>query len=240
MSVQLCRGFTDVHWQQLRPKLLISSEGAVGASWELAIEVFRRRMSERYFFCIEALELADHRLDVGVDEDVEVALSMLPAESSALVPGFAIVGLCCLLLETLSTFRETEEPEKPAPIQPCSYPSGPCTRPMPMGTSQRIQRFLQRSAFNSAFDGDIAARFVNGVRNGILHNAETRGWTIWREEPVGHIVGREGDQLVLNRSLFVSALLKEFQSYIEDLESPRNVDLRVQFLTKMDHIVSRV
>jgi hypothetical protein len=74
---------------------------------------------------------------------------------------------------------------------------------------------LRLPAFGGAFDDDrVAAQFVRGLRNGILHEAETQGWVIWREEPPGQIVERQGDRYVLNRSEFYRALKSEFEKYV--------------------------
>ena len=55
-------------------------------------------------------------------------------------------------------------------------------------------------------------RFVRGVRNGIFHEAETRKWVIWREEPAGEIAAQEDDGYALNRSLFYAAAEKELEA----------------------------
>ena len=57
--IELCRGFTTHQWRKLRPLL----DGQDPEAWECAIEVFRRRLSERYLSSIEALIAADARVD---------------------------------------------------------------------------------------------------------------------------------------------------------------------------------
>ena len=120
--------------------------------------------------------------------------STLPDDQGkqVVVPGFAILALCCLLAETLQGFRE--QPAKPIPsFGPCTFQDdGKCIKPT---TTDQFREFLRRPAFRGAFDDDRVARsFVNGVRNGIFHEAETRGWLIWREEPPGQILALEGER----------------------------------------------
>jgi hypothetical protein len=235
MSIQLCRGFSDEQWIGLRKKL----EGNDQAAWALAIEVFERRIRERFLACIDALIVADSRNDI---ESPAVATSNWPALPSGkgdpiVVPGFAIMALCCLLMETLQSFWE--KPNRPPPaVDQCTYPAGLCILPRPNTVDQFIG-FLRRPAFRNAFDNDnVAKSFVRGVRNGILHEAETRGWVIWRDEPTGLIVERQAERYIVNRSEFYGALKLEFETYLQELRDPKNVPQRTRFMKKMSDIVA--
>jgi hypothetical protein len=145
------------------------------------------------------------------------------------------MALCCLLIDTLQGFRE--KPTHPAvPTGPCGFPTGNCIKPPP-GTSDQFKSFLRRPAFDNAFTDDkLASKFVSGIRNGILHEAETRKWVIWRDEPVGRIVAPEEDGYALNRTLFYAAVKAEFESYLQELRDPSNQALRRRFKRKMDDI----
>lgn len=76
-----------------------------------------------------------------------------------------------------------------------------------------------------------------GVRNGIFHEAETRGWVIWRDDPVDQILASEGDGYALNRTLFYQALKTEFEGYIKELRDPTNSTLRSRFVKKLTDVV---
>lgn len=113
------------------------------------------------------------------------------------VPGFAIMALCCLLIDTLQSFRNTRKGQS---------------------STEVFKEFLQLPSFGGQFNDDTIIRhFVRGIRDGVLHDAETRGWVIWREEPEGRILEPQGDGYALNRSEFYRALKTEFAKYLEEL-----------------------
>lgn len=236
--VQVCRGFSVKQWKALRTRLTNGDDNA----WHIAIEVFERRVRERFLSSIETLL----RADSGPNADME-GLPGAPADGSTLprdgtpivVPGFAIVALCCLLIETLQSFLEA--PERPSAVAgPCPFPNGPCIRPPPSSTTDLFKRFLRRPSFAGAFDNEaIATSFVHGVRNGILHEAETRGWVIWRSEPVEGLVEPLGKAFALNRTAFYEAVRKEFDAYLALLRNLKNQRQRERFLKKMDDIAKQ-
>lgn len=219
VKADLCFGFSTEKWRELAERL-----GHDESAWAEAIDVFERRMKERFFSCIEALEKADTR---------PYRTNASAAHGAHCVPGFSIMALCCLLIETLQGFQESGA----SAAQPgqCTYPAGPCVKPLPDTTGQFI-KFLRRPAFGPAFAEDgIAKSFVRGIRNGILHEAETRKWVIWSEGP-RTLVARVEDGYALNRTMFFEAVKQEFQSYLENLRDPAKGELRNRFKKKMNDI----
>ncbi len=233
--VQICRGFTDEQWRGLRKGLDDNDESA----WSCAIEIFERRISERFLSCIDVLMNADSKLDVTVASGTPADCSTLPHDAGrpVVVPGFAILALCCLLAETLQSFRASPA-QAPNQTGPCTFPAGRCIKPT---TTDQFMTFLSRPAFNDAFkDGKVAKQFVQGVRNGILHEAETRRWVIWRDEPAGHIVEQlSPKRYAVNRGEFFRALKREFEDYVKELGDPANAQLRARFLKKMDDVTKQ-
>lgn len=232
--IQICRGFTDEQWKGLRERLDSNDESA----WNCAVEVFERRMRERFLAGIEALADSDSKSDREVPHGAPPDCSTLPEDGGnrVVVPGFAIMALCCLLIDTLQSFREKHEGTTGETVVPCLYPSGPCIRPA-ASTTEQFKRFLSLPAFRGEFDDDkIATQFVRGVRNGILHEAETRGWVIWRKEPPGRIVERHAEGYALNRTEFYRALKGEFENYLRELRDPGNARQRARFVKKMNDV----
>ena len=222
MEADLCFGFPKNNWEGLNKRLENDDESA----WPEAISVFERRMRERFFSSIDALVAADTKPDLS---------PRAPGETDHCIPGFSIMALCCLLIDTLQGFRE-RPPGPVTPTGPCPFPNGSCIKPPP-GTTEQFISFLRRPAFGDTFQQDGLARaFVRGVRNGILHEAETRKWVIWRDEPSGRIVEKEQDGFALNRTLFYGAVKREFDSYLQESREPSNQALRVRFKKKMNDI----
>lgn len=238
-QIQICRGFTDKQWQELRSNL-IDADGQIQCdqeAWKCAIEIFDRRMRERFFSCIDALERADSRAPyIDVPKDAPPDQSTLPPDI-ATTPGFAIMALCCLLIETLQTFREGNPEQRPP--DKCPTP-GKCVHKL-SGTNEAFAAFLQRpgGAFVGVFRNNLASKFVRGVRNGILHEAETRKWVIWRDNPDGRIVEEKNGIFVLDRTRFCNKLRKEYKSYIDDLHDPNKDELRQKFINGMDGVVEK-
>src|SRR5438552_3397272 len=116
---QICRGFTDEQWRGLRGRL----GGGDQAAWSCAVEVFERRIGERFLSCIDALVEADSRSDVETVLGAATDCSTLPDDGGrrVVVPGFAIMALCCLLIETLQSFRDPAG-DSAGVSGPCGYP----------------------------------------------------------------------------------------------------------------------
>jgi hypothetical protein len=224
MNSELCFEFSADSWRSLSAAMDNESEEA----WTTAIGVFKRRMEERFFNPIKALEDADTKPDLKAPGSVT---------REECIPGFAIIAICCLLIESIQDFREEAKPVDPPP-EPCNFPKGDCIKPE-SGTNQRFKDFLQLPAFGNAFSNPIASRFCSGIRNGILHGAETRQWVIWRSEPVGEIVAPEQNGYALNRTLFCAAVRAEFDSFTSKLGKPENRALRLHFKTRMDRLAEK-
>lgn len=206
MKAYLCSGFTSADWQKLVERLHEDE-----TAWAEAIRVFERRINERFFSCIDALIRADTKPDLLCSASVADAHRLPDAHC---VPGFSIMALCCLLVESMQGFRE-----------------GPSR-----DTTAQFVKFLRRPAFGGAFDEEkIATSFVNGIRNGILHEAETRRWVIWREEP-SQIVEAHEDGYALNRTLFYDAIKQEFGSYLKELNDSTKQEVREKFKHQMNDI----
>jgi len=194
--------------------------------------IFARRIRERFFSCIRALEKTDSRPDYIPISDNPDPNRRLPVEQ-CVTPGFAIMGLCCLLIDTLQSFQPQDRDWLKRIIESVR---------IRFGRGQTVKDFTEflRRGFGNAFsDPKIAKKFAQGVRHGIFHRAETRRWNIRRNEPKDQILERVGSRYILNRSLFLRALRKEYASYLKDLRNPRNTELREEFLRRMNKIVSQ-
>jgi hypothetical protein len=217
VTMEICRGYTSVKWRtELRPKLQRGDESA----WLEAINIFERRMIERFFRCVDLLLRADKA----------------DPEGGQAVPGFAIMALCCLLIDTLQAFYTGGHTTSPSP-NPCTFPRGKCA--LQPSTARAFKDFLANSThFNKDFHNkDVRGDFAVNVRNALLHAAETRaGWRIERTAPREAIVSGTKGNYVLNRTNFYKALTAEFEDYLGRLRNPTSIALRNSFLAQMDAI----
>jgi hypothetical protein len=210
VRADLCFGFSVEDCRKLDSRLDHDE-----SAWAEAIRVFERRMKERFFTCIDALIKADTKPDSPSSAS---SASSLRRTDAHCIPGFSIMALCCLLIETMQAFRE-----------------GPSA-----DTAGQFTKFLKRPAFGGAFaDDKIAECFVKGIRNGILHEAETRKWIIRRNRPAGQMVAAEQDGYILNRCPFYEAVKQEFEGYLMELRDPSNRDSRKRFREQMNQICKK-
>lgn len=217
-QVQICRGFGHKDYERLSSRFKDGVVQPDEAARRRAVRIFARRMRERFFSCIRALERADSRLEpIEIPDDPNPDRPV--PDEQAVTPGFAIMGLCCLLVETLTLFLSLEGKTD----------------------KERFIRFLQLPSFKESFsDPDLAQAFWDGVRNGILHEAETRKWLIWRDRPEGQMVDKRNELFILNRTLFLAALRREYAGYLRVLRSQQEIALKTTFVKRMNQIVKRV
>lgn len=132
--------------------------------------------------------------------------------------GFAIMALDCLLIETLQQFRK-----------------GVCETERGKGR-EYFTEFLTETSFGEYFNQDMAEKFYRHVRNGILHQAETKENTKIRA--FGELVcpTKDLNGLIVNRNKFHKRLVKEFHKYLDDLRKGEDDLLRENFRRKMDYI----
>ena len=112
--------------------------------------------------------------------------------------GFVIVALDCLLLETLVSFQEGHPTRK---------------------TKSAYVFFLTGSKYFS-FDEDTALSFYENVRNGLIHDTETRRkWIIRKAEPRNKIIEKDaGGNFILNRTMFHNALKAELDDWVSKMK----------------------
>jgi hypothetical protein len=136
--------------------------------------------------------------------------------------GFAMLAIDCLLIDTLQSFREGRTSSNEA-----------------RSTKAFIDFLVERPRFAPEFVSRSRAReFVDNVRNGLLHDGETRGgWRVRQGFPNGKVLEKTADGWILYRDRFHFALEAEFSDYLEQLMLPdADPSLRSKFLRRMDSI----
>lgn len=138
--------------------------------------------------------------------------------------GFAVLALDCLLLETIQAFRNGRRAKD----------NGESRRQcMALLTSSgHLAQFFSKS--------DLASRFFRDVRNGLLHDGETRGGWIIKASPRYRLVECHTDDfIVVNRSKFHGALVAEFNDYLESLAESSGKELRKNLIKALDGLCER-
>jgi hypothetical protein len=134
--------------------------------------------------------------------------------------GFAILALDCLVIETIQGFREGV--------------------PNHQGHSTRLfKTFLSAwPPFVACLDEgmvavDKAEEFYKQGRCALHHSGATERMTVRISGPM---IKFDNGDLTVNRTLFHTELVAEFDRYLAALANPASVDLRKKFLSKMNPI----
>lgn len=133
---------------------------------------------------------------------------------------FSIMGLMCFLIETLYQFYYgLDETER-------------------YGHRDAFVNFLTSSQyFRDEFGTSKAIKFYSDIRNGILHQAQTKKnsqLTIFS----GQMVEKLPNGIRVDVIIFYEALRQEFYSYVSRLLDPVELGLRENFIVKMSYIVN--
>lgn len=191
---EIASNFRAGRYRELRSQLDPATPGT--PEWAEAVGALRRRVDERFLQPI-------------------AQLSRLRRSQHGAVPGFAMLALDCLLIDTLQSFREGRVTT--GEVSPASS----------------FRTFLKSARFRE-FNSDDRNAFFNYVRNGLLHNGETRGdWRVRTGTP--GMLSKVGAAHVINRTRFHAAIAEEFEEYCAGLVSGPE-EPRQKFLRRMDAI----
>ncbi len=132
---------------------------------------------------------------------------------------FSSMALCCLLIETLHQFYYGLD------------------ETVFRGHREAFVRFLTRSNyFGQFFTRKTASIFYADIRNGILHQAQTkRNTQLTFDQPEMIIEIENGIRVDVVR--FKDELIHEYEYYLEQLRNGTNRELRENFIKKMNYII---
>jgi hypothetical protein len=181
------------------------------------------QISEKYFTeDWRALKFKDEKewlkaIDIFYDRLSSRFLKYINKIEKYKYSGFAVMALDCLLIETLQQFSDGVSDNK--------------------GHSKRKYIKYLKENFNE-FDNDIAEKFYDQFRCGILHQAEIKSSSRIRTNKKLPIVkySDDGKGLIINRRKFHKKLLEIIDNYVNKLKNPNNIDIREKFRNKMNFI----
>jgi hypothetical protein len=192
---------TCADWKVARAQLVDSDDTAIWVS--VFKEFFLKRLDLRYLGPIKILQ--DNCTFQG--------------------EGFSIAAIQCSLIEFLESA-----------VQGTSYRhlrAGETLGPFEYASSKAIfERFLTtRIPFCHEFTDSVARDFYEGVRCGLLHEAQTKkGWRIWASGSRIVDTGRK----ILFRDNFQKGLLQFVADY--GIQLPTNKEYKAAFIRKFDSL----
>jgi|SRR5579871_44640 len=190
--MQIAPGTDAADWK----KLDLDNPG----DWGTAVSIFERRIRGRFADAIEFL-IADDETRPATERRW----------------GFAVLGIDCLLVETLQAFRRGLTDTRGKSKELC------------------VQFLMERTSFKPFFTSQhVATRFYYEFRCGLAHNAQVFGdGRVWS---VGPLLAVRGTQITVNRTAFHQAFITELEEYLAALRNGTDLELRANFRTKMDFI----
>jgi cation transport regulator ChaC len=190
-TTELASQFTVGRYQELHDLLAQNDP----AAWNEVLGAVRRRVSERFLRPMRDLARFDKQEE-------------LPNR-----PGFAILALDCLLIDTIQAFREGR-------VSTCE-----------VSPAHSFKTFLHSPRF-SDFRSRDRSDFFHYVRNGILHNGETRkDWKV-RIDTL-RMLERTATSRTINRRLFHAGVIREWRDLYHNLQQS-DAAARAGFLRRMD------
>ncbi len=109
-------------------------------------------------------------------------------------------------------------------------------------TSEAFEKILLEEPFREWFQPeDRASRFGRAVRNGILHDGETRdGWIVWKgwRDDAPMLEGEPDGRIRIYRNVFHNAVKRYVATYFARLRehSAEGAELRENFKRRVDEL----
>jgi hypothetical protein len=136
--------------------------------------------------------------------------------------GFAIMALCCLLIETIQCYREGFPSSSYSDL---NYMQGlplnnedvayKLVEPWPANESEGMfKRFFKDNRYFPSVDGEV---FYKKIRCGLLHQAQTKG--PWRIVRSGKYWDDSQEKKSINRDEFTDRLQEYFEDYLSRLRN---------------------
>lgn len=139
--------------------------------------------------------------------------------------GMAIMALCSLLIESIQCCRDGLPSTHDGELKKLAKHNPPQDYEVPKGEWKKCPIAFRDFFvdYASLFPDVSGEEFYDSIRNGLLHQAQTKnGWTI----RVFQAKLCEPTKKIIDRNLFADALERAFTRYLKELrESPQNSDL---------------
>lgn len=221
--MEIAPGVTDADWKRLREQLspdtidaTLLIDGVLTKLWVKAVDIFRSRIESRYIMPVDCL-IDIHR------QQKEAAKHDRQMDHDRIRPGFAILALDFIIIETIQGFRSGLLDHK--------------------GQSELlISNFLLESPEFPDVKSESFAHFIyKAFRCQITHKGQTDGEFLVNDSGDSSINRRNYNSTSIDRNKFHKSVCLSFSRYCSELMEPSDTgrDLRSKFLAKMDSICTR-
>lgn len=134
--------------------------------------------------------------------------------------GFAIMALCSLLVESIQCYRDGLPTTHAAEYNGLAAFSPPPKYEIPQNERKKglkaFEDFFSFPKHQTLFPNVDGAEFYRAIRNGLLHQAQTKqGWRI----RTGQSQLWNSAEKIVDRSKFSDALISAFNKYVEELNA---------------------
>lgn len=128
--------------------------------------------------------------------------------------GFSILALCSLMIETIQSYWEGWPSTNKFELAELSKLTTPQAYVVPKSewptTKSAFQDFFSNPVFKPLFPSVDANQFYECIRNGLLHQGQTKnGWKIWEVGPLWN-----SSRSAINRNKFADAVAGGFEAYL--------------------------
>lgn len=174
----------------------------------------------------KAVEIFDDRMKGRFFDQIDL-LNNNPNRDIGIFAGFAIISLDCLLIETIEQFI-----------------SGRIRTGQGMDEKSFFDFFQRSTIFKEFFNTQTKATiFYRQIRCGLLHQAQTKGKStihIRKEPPLQWVDPNDFRKGIrIQRKKFHKEILNIYESYCEQLNDDKNLNIKRKFKKKMEHIIKQ-
>jgi hypothetical protein len=215
--------FSNYDWIELRHNtetiraLTQTDVEVLPARWKKVIEVFENRMQTRFLNPIEKIKEKNYRYGEG----------------------FSITLIAVVLMEAMAAFQfgksyvEGKPQKKKNLVSPSEYTSSAGLYKDLFNNSEPLKRNT---------NSEVRNRFYGYIRCGLVHEARTKGPelivsnTSERNHKPEKYYYKYGDLYIFNRDIFIDRLKEHFKNYLNQLNQPKEIQLRKNLAFKIDEI----
>ena len=194
--------------------------------WSKAIEILKDRFYGRYFDVIENLYVDWSEYKTSRRKRI----NYFKVEKN----GFTIMAIICLLIDAFYQFKYGLESS--SDLSPLTGRTGVTRNYIEFLKTEFVDVFGQNEEW-------LADKFYDHIRCGILHSAQTKGCSklaFDRNDVVSAVYENNSTGIRVNIIEFYKKVKKHFGDYVDSLENGYDIQLRNNFIVKMNYVCGMI